>query len=120
MSSMPTCNQPYTETCGQTYNLGLIDNIPLGEGRAFALDCAMVAVFRAKNGGVFATQAWCPHRQGPLADSIVGGGQILCPLHGYKFDLETGGPIENECEGLKTYAVSVSETGEILLQVNDQ
>ncbi|MGH9822882.1 MAG: Rieske (2Fe-2S) protein [Blastocatellia bacterium] len=105
--------------CQPAYNLGLVENIPAGEGRAFALDCATVAVFRSKDGRVFATQAWCPHRQGPLADGIVGGGQIICPLHGYKFDLETGNPLESDCEAIRTYTVSVSDSGDILLHMKD-
>lgn len=104
----------------QTYNLGLLNNIPPGEGRTFALDCATVAVFRAKDGNVFATQAWCPHRQGPLADGIMGEGKIICPLHGFKFDLIAGSPIGNDCGALRTYAVSVSETGEILLRLEHE
>ncbi|HEY6333906.1 MAG TPA: Rieske (2Fe-2S) protein [Blastocatellia bacterium] len=104
----------------RTYNLGLLANIPLGEGRSFMLDRATVAVFRAKDGSVFATQAWCPHRQGPLADGIMGEGKIICPLHGFKFDLTAGSPIGNDCPALATYAVSVSESGEILLRLDGE
>jgi len=104
----------------QIYNLGLLANIPPGEGRSFALDCATVAVFRAKDGNVFATQAWCPHRQGPLADGIMGEGKIICPLHGFKFDLAMGSALGNECDALRTYVVTVSESGEILLRLDDE
>ena len=102
----------------QSYNLGSAENIPLGEGRAFELDCATVAVFRGKDGRLFATQAWCPHKQGPLADGIIGEGKVICPLHGYKFDLAVGEPLGNDCQRLKTYDVSVSESGEILLHLS--
>lgn len=101
----------------QTYNLGAIAKVPFGEGRSFELDCGTVAVFRSKDGNVFATQAWCPHRQGPLADGIIGEGKLICPLHGYRFDLKGGEPIGNECEALRTYRVSVSDSGNILLLV---
>jgi nitrite reductase (NADH) small subunit len=101
------------------YNLGPIDRIPVGEGRLFQLGRTTVAVFRSRGDNVFATQAWCPHRGGPLADGLIGDGRVICPLHGYIFDLATGEPVGNTCEGLRTYATSVSERREILLSLDD-
>ena len=101
-----------TETAAkpsQTYDLGPVEQIPIGEGRLLRIGHVPVAVFRARDGSVFATQALCPHRGGPLADGIIGGGQLQCPLHGYKFELDAGKPIGNDCEALKTYQVEVTE-----------
>ena len=64
--------------------------IPLGEARVFRVDGRDVAVFRCRSGEVFATSAECPHRGGPLADGLVGGHSVICPLHGFVFDLRTG------------------------------
>ena len=100
------------------YNLGPVSRLPLGEGRIFQVGHTAVAIFRTRGGEVFATQASCPHRGGPLADGLVGAGKVICPLHSYKFDLATGEPVGNACEALKTYPVSVSETGDILLSLN--
>ena len=98
-------------------NLGPVERIPLGEGREFAVEGELVAVFRMRAGRLHATQAKCPHRDGPLADGIIGGGKVICPLHAFKFGLETGQGIGNECESLKTYQISLSEDGEILLSL---
>lgn len=100
------------------YNLGSITRIPPGEGRTFEIAQKTVAVFRTRSGDVVATQATCPHRQGPLADGITGGGKVVCPYHSYKFDLYTGRSVGNECEALTTYQVTVSETGDILLNLD--
>jgi nitrite reductase (NADH) small subunit len=32
----------------------------------------------------------CPHQGGPLCDGIVAGSAVVCPLHAWKVDLETG------------------------------
>ncbi len=102
--------------CARTHNLGPLERIPLGEGRAFRLGGLSVAVFRPRSGGVYATQAECPHRQGPLADGIVGGKEVVCPLHAHRFHLETGAPVGNGCQSLRTYRVWVDEKGDILLE----
>ena len=67
-----------------------IHEIPLGEGRTFAVDGEMVAVFRLRDGSVRAIQAVCPHRGGPLADGQIDLRQVLCPLHLNAWDLKTG------------------------------
>jgi nitrite reductase (NADH) small subunit len=78
-------------------NLGCISRIPPGEGREFDVDGRQVAVFRTRNGEVFATQAACPHRQGPLADGLIGGSIVACPFHAWKFDLATGEVMQGKC-----------------------
>lgn len=95
--------------------LGPLSAIPLGEGRTFEVAGATVAVFRARSGEVFATQASCPHRGGPLADGMVGGGLVACPLHAFKFELSTGRAVGHDCGSLRTYPVEVTETGELIL-----
>ena len=98
-----------------TINLGSIEKIPLGQGRSFTIEGQQIAVFRQRDGTLFATQNACPHKQGPLAEGIVGGGKVICPLHSHKFNLATGeGSEPHEC--VKTYPVSQAN-GEILLQV---
>jgi len=94
--------------------LAPLNAIPPGEGRNFSACGERVAVFRTRAGQVFATQADCPHRGGPLADGLVGGTTLICPLHAWKFDLATGDPLMGEC-GLRTYPVRVDDDGQILV-----
>jgi nitrite reductase (NADH) small subunit len=98
-------------------NLGSVERIPLGEGREYEVAGETIAIFRERQGALYAVQAHCPHRAGPLADGIVGAGQVICPLHTFKFELATGVPVGNECPSLRTYGVKVNERGEILLTV---
>lgn len=79
-------------------NLGGLDQIAPGQGRCFVVEGEEIAVFRPRSGGIFALGHRCPHRQGPLADGIIGEGKVVCPLHGHKFDLSTGkGSEPSEC-----------------------
>lgn len=91
--------------------LGSVDAIPLGQGRTYVVDGCAIAVFRQRDGQLFATQNACPHRGGPLADGIIGNGTVICPLHARQFDLTTG---ESADCTVRTYPVRV-EDSEILL-----
>jgi nitrite reductase (NADH) small subunit len=97
------------------YNLGPVDRIPPGEGRAYRLGDELVAVFRLRDGRLFATQGPCPHQGGPLADGIVGAGKVLCPLHARRFDLATGRSLGGGCPDLVTYTVSVDGRGDLIV-----
>lgn len=101
------------------YDLGPAASIPFGEGRAYRVGSHDVAVFRSRTGEIFATQAACPHKDGPLADGIVGGGRVICPLHAYTFDLASGRPVSGACEGLRVYEVAVSADGNISLRLDE-
>ena len=65
------------------------ENIPLREGRAIQVGDREIAVFNLGD-RFLAVENRCPHRSGPLADGIVSGTNIVCPLHAWKFSLETG------------------------------
>ncbi len=96
-------------------HLGDIDQIALGEGRIFRVGFEDIAVFRTRDGKVFATQAQCPHEAGPLADGLLGQGCVACPLHGWKFDLASGQGL-GQCSGrLRTYPVQLDASGQLLL-----
>ncbi len=85
-------------TTGKIMNLGNIDQVSIGHGHCFVVGEKEVAVFRSREEKLFAIENICPHRQGPLADGIIGDGKVVCPLHGHKFDLSTGeGSEEGEC-----------------------
>ena len=104
------------------YNLGPAERIPSGEGREFTVAGRIIAVFRPRSGGIYATQALCPHRQGPLTDGILGGTTIICPFHAWKFDISSGkGLPTNPGEGcLTTHPVTVQDDGTIVLTLNPE
>jgi nitrite reductase (NADH) small subunit len=104
-----------TTSTTKVINLGPIAKIALGHARTFIVGSEEIAVFRQRDGRLFATQNRCPHKQGPLSEGVAGGGKVICPLHAHKFNLETGeGSEKGEC--VKVYKVSEAG-GEILLQV---
>jgi nitrite reductase (NADH) small subunit len=94
-----------------------VTQIPPGEGRSFLVGDIDVAVFRTREGKLYATQARCPHRGGPLADGLTDGATVVCPLHDRIFSLASGEGIGNECS-ITIYPVIVSNDLIVLEQVS--
>ena len=98
-----------------TISLGSVSRIPLGQGRCYVIGSEEIAVFRQRDGRLFATQNRCPHRQGPLSEGVIGGGLVICPLHAHRFNLKDGAGAEpGEC--VKVYRVQELD-GEMLLSL---
>ncbi|MGE2713750.1 Rieske (2Fe-2S) protein [Mycolicibacterium litorale] len=86
--------------------LGSLDEIPVGEGRTFAVDGTQIAVFRLRDGSLRALDAVCPHRGGPLADGLADERVVVCPLHGHTFDLCSGTEANGAELSVRSYPVT--------------
>jgi nitrite reductase (NADH) small subunit len=103
---------------GRGFHYGRIGAIFLmalfGEGRIFDAQGTCLAVCRARDGELFATQPHCPHRGGPLTDVILGAAKLVRPLHSWTFDLRTGNALVGEC-GLKTYPIKLDSNEHLVV-----
>jgi len=91
--------------------------VPQLGGRTVRAGCMEIAVFRLSDGRIRAVENRCPHKQGPLADGIVSGDTIICPLHARKINLENGEVLPPDSGCVKTYPVKV-ENNTVFLQLN--
>jgi nitrite reductase (NADH) small subunit len=92
-------------------------SIPVREGRAIDAGGRQIAVFNLGD-SFLAVESRCPHRGGPLADGILCGSSVVCPLHAWTFDLETG-RVKNHPESracLATFPVRI-EAGIVSVQL---
>ncbi len=105
-----------SEVMAREHRIGGMEQIPRGEGRNFDLGGQVVAVFRTQADEVFATQAACPHLQGPLADGMMGGATITCPLHERVYDLRTGKVLVGECD-IAVFPVRRAEDGTLVISL---
>jgi nitrite reductase (NADH) small subunit len=92
-------------------------DIPLREGRALKIGNREVAVFNLGD-RFLAVENRCPHKAGPLADGIVSGAAVVCPLHAWKFSLETGQGVNSASASscVKAFRTYV-EDGVVLLEL---
>ena len=65
------------------------DELQEGVGTALTVNGTEVAVFRCRS-QLYGLQNRCPHAGGSLADGVVEGDEVICPLHGYRFNIRTG------------------------------
>ena len=95
------------------------DDIPLREGREVVIGARSIAVFNLGN-KFLAVENRCPHRGGPLADGIITGESVVCPLHAWKINLQHGS-VQRPAEMpacVKTFATKV-EAGMLLLEISE-
>jgi len=65
------------------------DELQEGVGTALTVNGTEVAVFRCRS-QLYGLQNRCPHAGGSLAAGVVEGDEVICPLHGYRFNIRTG------------------------------
>ncbi|GAC1701339.1 MAG: hypothetical protein NVS9B4_04440 [Candidatus Acidiferrum sp.] len=92
-------------------------NIPLREGRAIKVAGLDIAIFNLGD-RFLAIDNRCPHKGGPLADGIISGTTVVCPLHAWRANLETGTVMQSGLERacLTTFPIRLVD-GVLLLEL---
>jgi 3-phenylpropionate/trans-cinnamate dioxygenase ferredoxin subunit len=63
-------------------------------------------------GKFFAVQDECTHAGESLSKGRINyRGEIVCPMHGYRFDLNGGSPCDSSCRDLATYPLKKDDNG---------
>jgi len=79
---------------------------PVGEAREFELNGKTICI--ANTGDAFAAlDNVCLHRGGPLGQGMVDGNKIICPWHGWMFDVTTGACTHDTNARVRVYAMKV-------------
>lgn len=105
-------NQP-----GKWIRITQCRNIPLREGRPVKAGGREIAIFNLGD-RFLAVDNRCPHKGGPLSDGIVSGATVVCPLHAWKVNLETGTAVNQTSTPpcIDTFRTRV-EDGVVLLEL---
>jgi nitrite reductase (NADH) small subunit len=78
-----------------------------------------VAVFRNAEDEAFALLNRCPHMGGPLAEGMVYGRVVTCPLHNWCVELHTGQAVAPDQGCVPRYPVKVV-SGRVLLRLTPE
>jgi nitrite reductase/ring-hydroxylating ferredoxin subunit len=63
--------------------------VPPGSGKSIDVNGKLVAVFNV-DGSFYAINDTCAHRGGPLGEGELDGKTVICPWHGWRYDVTTG------------------------------
>ena len=83
-----------------------IGAVPVREGRRVIYGEYEAALFNLGS-EYLAVDNRCPHKAGPLADGIVAGKAVFCPLHNWKIDLNNGCSLSGGKGQVKIYPVKI-------------
>ena len=107
---MSALDSPWIEVCP-------VDSIPLRGCRVVRTRHMQIALFRTASDEVFALENRCPHKGGPLADGIVHGRKVACPLHNWIINLEDGQATGADSGCARSFPVKI-ENGRVYLDMN--
>jgi len=92
---------------------GNVIDIPASQGVCITHDDETYAVFRIGD-RFFACSGRCPHAGGPLHDGFLRGTEVVCPWHGWSFELDCADDAPKD--GVLRYPVVV-EGDEIFIEL---
>lgn len=85
-----------------------VADVAPGKGARIERHGVSLAVFNAGGGRFCAVSPVCPHEDGPLAEGWLEAGTVVCPWHGFNFDLTTGACPVDPAMALTVYPVRVN------------
>ena len=77
-----------------------------GQAAEFPANDRVVCIANV-DGEISAIDNVCLHRGGPLGQGVVEGSKIVCPWHGWTFDLGTGAASHDSSARVRVYSVKI-------------
>lgn len=96
------------EIAGKRFvRVAAIQDVPVGTIKAVEVDGEPVALLNL-DGSLYAVHDECTHECFPLSEGNLQNGELVCLLHGARFDVRTGAVLGPPAyEPVKTYEVRV-------------
>lgn len=85
------------------------ENIPLMGSRKVIIGEEEIALFKTRDGSIFAINNICPHKQGKLTEGLVHEHMVSCPLHNTDINLATGEAVGEDYGCSNTYMSKIED-----------
>jgi nitrite reductase/ring-hydroxylating ferredoxin subunit/ferredoxin-thioredoxin reductase catalytic subunit len=92
-----------------------VEDLPVGTARHAKIGKSDIAIVRVGD-DVFALSNVCRHAFAPLADGFVSGHELVCPWHGWRYDVRAG-TTDHPGADVRTYPASIRD-GVVLVSVS--
>ena len=83
-----------------------IDEVPPGTVRELSVEGKTIALANV-DGKIYAVNNVCLHRGGPLGQGPLQGKMLICPWHGWGYDVTSGKLVDNPAAAVDCYATEV-------------
>ncbi|MBS4209467.1 nitrite reductase small subunit NirD [Bacillus sp. FJAT-50079] len=93
-----------------------LTELPKQIGKEVHVEGKSIALFHLGNGEVRAIGSTCPHTNGPLAEGIVAGEYVFCPLQNWKVSLITG-EVQKPDDGIVEVFKTAVKDGFVYIEV---
>lgn len=93
------------------YRVAAVDDLPEGQVITVVAGCTEICLTHTREYGYTALDNCCPHWGGPLGKGQLEGGCIICPWHGFEFNVKTGLPPAGYTKQARPFPVEVRADG---------
>lgn len=104
----------------QWVQIGSVHDILPGTGKTIRSRQENIALFRLMDGSVRAVENRCPHQNGVLAEGILSGDYVFCPMHDRKINLTTGEVQFPDTGCVRIYSIVIDDDGQISIGYADK
>jgi nitrite reductase/ring-hydroxylating ferredoxin subunit len=88
------------------YDLGPAADFPDEKPRGRMIEGLRLCTGRAGD-GFFAIDDTCPHAGGSLTEGLIDGDRVICPLHAWAFETESGHCVDDPRCSVRAYPTRV-------------
>lgn len=96
-----------------------IEDLPEKMGKTTQVGELELAIFKLSDGRIHAIENRCPHKGGVLAEGMVSGEHVFCPMHDWKISVKDGKVQEPDVGCVQTFEVEVND-GEVYVVLPDK
>lgn len=90
------------------HELGKAGDFPSGSLRGMLIKGRRLCVGRS-GARYFALDDTCPHAGGSLCEGLLDEDLVICPLHAYGFEIDTGRCLDDEACSVSSYDVRIED-----------
>ncbi|MEH7177654.1 nitrite reductase small subunit NirD [Neobacillus vireti] len=98
--------------------IGEVTDLPQKLGKTVVIGRKEIAVFKMENGDITAIENRCPHKGGVLAEGILSGEYVFCPMHDWKISVKDGNVQAPDAGCVQTYPIEV-KGDEVFIRIRE-
>ena len=98
-----------------SFKVAKATDVSPGQGLVVQAGAKTLALFNVA-GAYHAIDNTCPHRGGPLGEGDLDGRLVICPWHGWRWDVTTGANANNPAVKIGCFPIAV-EDGDVYVEM---